>query len=464
MNETMRNLLRTLPAIETLLQRPHIKAAFLSHSRQKVVEAARHVVSSYRDDMLQGKRSSFHIEELEEAIVQCVARRERLGLRRVINATGTVLHTNLGRAILPKKAMEEALCVATHYTNVEYDVQKGRRGSRYDHCRDLLCTLTGAEDALVVNNNAAAVLLAVTTLAAGKEVILSRGELVEIGGSFRIPDIITSCGARLREVGTTNKTYLDDYEKAMTDETAAVMKVHCSNYKIVGFTEAPLLCDLSDFCHSHDLPLLYDLGSGLFFDMTEYGLPEEPIVKKALREGADVVTFSGDKLLGGPQAGIIAGKKDYIQALKKHPLLRALRVDKMTLAALEGTLRLYDEGRAEREIPVLSMLGQTEEMVLEKGKALQKIIQEKNIAITTRLIPCQDVVGGGSYPTETLSGWALAVTPLQGTATALEEALRHGDVPVIARVHHEEVLLSLRTVGDDEIPLLCHAIEKAVIP
>ncbi|MBS5582103.1 MAG: L-seryl-tRNA(Sec) selenium transferase [Megasphaera sp.] len=462
MNETLRGLLRTLPAVEAILQRPKIMASFSDYSRRHVTDAVRHVVAVYRQEIVGGTRCSVQIDEMEDDILRYVRQHDRPCLRPVINATGTVLHTNLGRAILSQAAIDEAVAGATHYTNLEYDLHHGCRGSRYDHCRSLLCKLTGAEDALVVNNNAAAVLLAVTTLAQGKDVILSRGELVEVGGSFRIPDVITACGARLREVGTTNKTHLSDYERAMTDETAVIMKVHCSNYKIIGFTETPQLKVISHFCHSHGLPLLYDLGSGLFLDMTAYGLPEEPVVSQAIRNGADIVTFSGDKLLGGPQAGIIAGKKEYIQTMKHHPLLRALRVDKMTLAALEGTLRLYEQNRAEQDIPVVHMLAQTEEDCRKKSEALQRAIEWEHLAVTTRLMGCDDVVGGGSYPTETLPGWAVALAPLNSSVTELEEALRLGDMPVIARVHRNWVLLSMRTVLEDEIPLLCQAIGDAI--
>jgi L-seryl-tRNA(Ser) seleniumtransferase len=385
-------------------------------------------------------------------VAERLDRLERPSLRPVINATGVVLHTNLGRAPLADAAIAAIARVARSYSNLEYDVAAGVRGSRYDHCAALLRELTGAEAALVVNNNAAAVVLALNTIAEGREAVVSRGELVEIGGSFRIPEIMERSGARLREVGATNRTHRGDYERALSEATGAVLKVHRSNFRIVGFTADVPLAEVVEIAHARGIPVLSDLGSGLLFDLTDLGLPPEPTATAALRAGADVVTMSGDKLLGGPQAGILLGRREWIDRMRKNPLCRAFRVDKLTLAALEATLALYrDPGRARREIPVLRMLGWTVEELGDRARAFAERLRTQGIEAELR--EGSSAVGGGAYPgVELPTVLVLPVVTPRGGATAFERRLRDGDPAVIARLVDGAVALDLRTVlpGEEE--------------
>jgi L-seryl-tRNA(Ser) seleniumtransferase len=393
-------------------------------------------------------------------VAERLDRLERPSLRPVINATGVVLHTNLGRAPLPDAALAAIARVARSYSNLEYDVAAGVRGSRYDHCAALLQELTGAEAALVVNNNAAAVVLALNTIAAGREAVVSRGELVEIGGSFRIPEIMERSGARLHEVGATNRTHRGDYERALSDATGAVLKVHRSNFRIVGFTADVSLADVAEIAHARGVPVLCDLGSGLLFDLTELGLPPEPTATAALRAGADVVTMSGDKLLGGPQAGIVLGRREWIDRMRKNPLCRAFRVDKLTLAALEATLALYrDPGRARREIPVLRMLGWTVAELGDRARAFAERLRTQGVEAELRA--GGSAVGGGAYPGVELPTVLVVPVAPRGGATALERRLRDGDPAVIARVVDGAVALDLRTVLPDEEEALLRRIVDA---
>ena len=329
MSKEIQNILASLPSVDVLLKQidpiyPHGKAK----------EATQQVVARLRESVVDGTRKTVIDQKEVIAMIHKQLEEKQFSLRRVINGTGTVIHTNLGRSSLSEKAQEQLLATSFHYSNLELDLESGKRGSRYSHLVSIVKKLTGAEDVLVVNNNAAAVLLVLSTLVQEKEVLVSRGELVEIGGAFRIPDVITSSGGTIVEVGTTNKTHLADYEKALNEDTGAILKVHTSNYRIVGCTECPKLENLAELAHENNLPLINDLGSGLLLDMRPFGLPYEPTVKEVLDQGCDIVTFSGDKLLGGPQAGIIVGKREYIEKMKKNQLLRALRIDKMTLSAL----------------------------------------------------------------------------------------------------------------------------------
>ena len=325
---------------------------------------------------------------------------------------------------------------------------------------DLLCRLTGAESALVVNNNAAAVLLILSDMAAGGEVVTSRGELVEIGGSFRVPDIMEACGATLKEVGTTNKTHLRDYDRAISDRTRALMKVHTSNYRIVGFSETPALADLVELGHARGLPVIEDLGSGCLVDLNRFGIHDEPTVQHSVQAGVDVVSFSGDKLLGGPQAGIIVGKKAIVDKLKKHPLTRAMRVDKMTLAALEATLQIYEAGLAEKEIPTIAMLAATPELL--RGKAEVLCAQMISAGIAAEVVPTEGQVGGGSVPTQMLSSFAVAVTPVKGSLEELETALRLGSVALIGRIHKDRFLLDVRTLWEKDFEAVVNAVAEAL--
>ena len=350
-------LLRRIPKVDELLRDPLLAGCCRTLPQQTVTQAIRQALEELRREILAGTLGALpERPELCRKIADLADRAALPSLRNVINGTGIVLHTNLGRACLSEQAARAAWCAARDYSTLEYDLKTGSRGLRYAHVEGLLCRLTGAESALVVNNNASAVLLLLSALAQGGQVVVSRGELVEIGGSFRVPDIMEACGAILREVGTTNKTHLRDYAAAIGPETRALMKVHTSNYRIVGFTEAPPLSELTALGHSHGLLVVEDLGSGCLVDLASYGLRGEPTVSASVAAGVDVVSFSGDKLLGGPQAGILVGRRELLDRLKSHPLTRAMRVDKMTLAALEATLRSYENGTAEQDIPTLAML------------------------------------------------------------------------------------------------------------
>ncbi len=365
----------------------------------------------------------------------------------MINGTGVILHTNLGRAPLSEKHMQQVACIATGYSNLEFDLQTGQRGSRYQHVEALLCELTGAQAALVVNNNAAAVMLALHTMAKGQEVIVSRGELVEVGGKFRIPDVMEMSGARLVEVGTTNKTHVEDYSEAITPDTGAILKVHTSNYRIVGFTQSVSVAQLTPLGLEHQIPILEDLGSGVLLDLSQYGLSYEPTVQEAIENGADVVTFSGDKLLGGPQAGILVGKKCYIDAMKKNQLTRALRIDKFTAAALEVVLQEYQsKERAEQEIPVLRMIQKSYDAIYQDAKALQLQLQQSLKQVEVDVVECHSQIGGGSLPMEYLPSCAVVLQPRNQTAMAYQQGMRKLAVPIIGRIVEEKILLDMRTI------------------
>lgn len=393
-----------------------------------------------------------------ERVRLALAERERPSLRHVINATGVVLHTNLGRAPLAEAALEAVRRVGEAYTNLEYDVEAGRRGSRYDHCVGLLRELTGAESALVVNNNAAAVALALNTLAAGKEAVVSRGELVEIGGSFRIPEVVAASGARLREVGATNKTHLRDYLAALGEATGAILKVHRSNFRVVGFTAEVPLAELVELGREHGIPVVEDLGSGLLHDLSEFGLPPEPTAGDSIRAGATVVTMSGDKLLGGPQAGIILGAEEWIARMRANPLCRAFRVDKLTLAALEATLQLYrDPERARREVPTLRMLAAHADELRQRATTLCERLNGSGVAAAPR--DGFSAVGGGAYPEAELPTTLVAVD-LGRPAHEAERALRAGEPPVIARIADSTLVLDPRTILPGEEEALVQALRR----
>ena len=454
----MKELLRKIPKVDELLKQTALADAIVQYGTKAVTEAVRAELDCLRQEIL-----SRQVTLLPEpgALCQQICRRvQRAALpsfRRVINGTGILLHTNLGRACLSEKAARAVYEVSKAYSNLEYDLATGKRGSRYSHVEDILCRLTGAESALVVNNNAAAVLLVLSALTAGGQVPVSRGELVEIGGSFRIPEIMEACGAQLKEVGATNKTHLRDYENAIRENTKALMKVHTSNYRIVGFSETPALSDLVELGHKYDLPVIEDLGSGCLLDLNRFGIHDEPSVQDSIRAGVDVVSFSGDKLLGGPQAGIILGKKKYLDILKKHPLNRAMRVDKMTLASLETTLRSSENGAAE-EIPVIGMLAAAPEDLHFKAEQLAFLLTEAGME--TEIVPTMGQVGGGSVPNHNLPSYAVAFC---GDVNALEERLRTGLQPIIGRIHEGKYLLDVRTLFEADFPTIVEAIREAVL-
>ena len=450
-------LLRKLPKVDELLRNPEIEALRGEYPEQTVTDAVRKIIADLRQGILSGQIENLPgQEELMASVASQVRADARPSMRRVINGTGIVLHTNLGRACLSEKAAAAAADAAKRYSTLEYNVATGGRGLRYSHVEELICRLTGAESALVVNNNAAAVLLVLSSMTTGGQVPVSRGELVEIGGSFRVPDIMEACGAQLKEVGTTNKTHLFDYERAICPETKALMKVHTSNYRIVGFTEKPTLAEMVELGHKYNLPVIEDLGSGSLVNLEQFGLHDEPTVQDSIRAGVDVVSFSGDKLLGGPQAGIIIGKKQYVDKMKKHPLTRAMRVDKMTLAALESTLRSYDNGTY-HDIPTIAMLSMTNSQLKEKAGIL--LDDFRQAGITAQLQAVEGQVGGGSVPTQTIPSWAVA---LEGNVDALEEKLRLGEIAIVGRIHDGKYLLDVRTLRHDDFPVITSAVKEAL--
>jgi len=462
--------LRKIPSVDELLSRPQVVDLLKVHPRNVVVEAIRKGLERVRDDILRKQdlpklgEAFFTFENLYPLFQKEIDLQIQPHLRRVINATGVVLHTNLGRSPLHPSAIKHLVEVSKTYSNLEYDLERGERGDRYTHVEETLCRLSGAESALVVNNNAGAVLLVLNTLADGKEVIVSRGELVEIGGAFRIPDVMKRSGALLREIGTTNRTHFNDYQKAIGPHTALLLKVHTSNFRVMGFTSEVSLQDLVQLGREHQLPVVDDLGSGCLIDLTQHGLEKEPTVQETIKTGVDAVTISGDKLLGGPQAGIILGKKNILDLFKINPLTRALRIDKLTLAALESTLLLYfDEKRAMEEIPVLSMLSLDMRKLKKRGKRLLKRLSRMtNERMTISLKEDVSQVGGGALPLQELPTVVVAVKPLDFSVNSLEESLRKGDPPIISRISKEELILDMRTVFDEEIPLLAAGIERAV--
>ncbi len=480
---------RRLPSVDKLLLTPEVAGLVAEYGSAAVTAATRAELAGARADIQQGQEAPSG-EALAERITGSVAAAAAPSLRPVINATGVLIHTNLGRTPLSRSAQEAVTRLSRGYSTLEYDVKAGQRGSRHDHPSRLLCELTGAEAALVVNNNAAAVFLALTALCRGREVVVSRGELVEIGGGFRIPDVLRQSGATLVEVGTTNRTHAQDFEAAIGPDTAALMRIHASNFKQVGFVTKPSLAELVEIAQGHglgqargaegigeadgktvcagagqakgDRPLVIDdLGSGTLLDTGQFGLAAEPMAQSSVQDGADVITFSGDKLLGGPQAGLIVGKAEYISRLRSHPLARALRVDKMTLAALDGTLQAYRRGRAVREIPVWRMMAETEEAVQRRARHFQARLTESGIE--AKVIRGESTIGGGSLPGETLATFLLAldVPQTDGAAASLREA----EPPVICRIQNAQLLFDLRTVLPEQeqalLEILCRRLPRS---
>ena len=438
---------REIPSVDALLASPEFEPILKGFPRQLVVTVTRIVIEEIRNRLLAGDKDiePDGLDYYARMVLIRLGKETMPSLRGVINATGVVLHTNLGRAPLAEVAADAMAAAARGYSNLEYDVELGKRGSRYDHCVKLLRELTGAEDAIVVNNNAAALVLVLNTTAKGKGVAVSRGELVEIGGGFRIPEILERAGAFLVEVGSTNRTRLSDYEDSIEKgEVAAILKVHRSNFRITGFTEDTTLASLADLANQEGIPLLHDLGSGLFITADALALPAEPLASDSLNAGADLVAVSGDKLLGGPQAGIILGTSELIDSLRQNPLCRALRVDKVTLAGLEATLQLYrDPAQALESVPTLRMLGNTPEAL---GKRCEQLAAElKGLGVGSSIVESEGRVGGGTYPGVKLPGFALALDGPHG-AEALAMHLRNGDPPVIARIVDKRVFIDLRTV------------------
>jgi L-seryl-tRNA(Ser) seleniumtransferase len=454
--------LRRLPSVDALVRRLTGLSEVREVSRPRLTGLVREVLDAERRRVTAGQDAPADIEALTTRILESVARTGPFSLRPLVNATGVVLHTNLGRALLSPLALERLGRVAGEYSNLELDLASKERGSRYAHVEALLRRLTGAEDALVVNNNAAAVLLALETLAHGKEVIVSRGELIEIGGEFRIPDIMLRSGALLREVGTTNRTHLRDYAEAIGPATGLLLKVHTSNYRVVGFTADVSSRELVELGRPRSLPVMEDLGSGSLIDLRRWGFPHEPTVPEVVAAGVDLVSFSGDKLLGGPQAGIVVGRRELVGRLKKNPWNRALRVDKLTLAALEATLYAYDAGRALETVPTLRMLTEPLADVRRRARRLlTRIPGEIRRRLAATVVEDHAQVGGGALPTVELPTAAVALGASPETARRLDEALRRGDPPVIGRIADDRLLIDCRTVLSSQVPPLATAIAAA---
>jgi L-seryl-tRNA(Ser) seleniumtransferase len=459
MNETAKTDLSDLPSVHFLLEQDVVADLIMDHGRDLVTESIRDTLQALRDEIPVAKKLP---DISTQAIIRRLGRRldqiSQPSLRPVFNLTGTVLHTNLGRAPLPAEAIEAMSRVAAGASNLEFDLAKGKRGDRDDHLEKLVCRLTGAEAATVVNNNAAAVLLTLNSLANRKEVAVSRGELIEIGGAFRIPDIMGRAGCKLHEVGTTNRTHLKDFAAAISPKSAMLMKVHTSNYEVQGFTAEVPEGDLATLAHEHDLCFVVDLGSGTLADLTRFGLPAEPTPNQSFADGADVVTFSGDKLLGGPQCGIIAGRADLIAKIKKNPMKRALRVDKMTIAALEAIFRLYlNPDKLAQKIPALRLLSRPQDEIRAMAKTLvPHLAAALDGEAEVSVIDSFSQIGSGALPVDTLPSAALAISPTSGGSVGrqlkrLAATFRALPVPVIGRIHEDQLLFDIRCLEDSTI-------------
>ena len=464
--EKQQALLRMLPGVDYILELSKADPFFNDIPKSVLVRTTRSVVERLRAIIIDDQRGitetklsdSVILEEIKNSVKKAMT----TNLKRIVNATGVVVHTNLGRSLLAKDAVENLLTIASGYSNLEFDLSKGMRGSRYSIVEDILCEISGAQAAMVVNNNAGAVFLCLETLSKDKKVIVSRGELVEIGGSFRIPDVMAKSGAILKEVGTTNRTHFHDYEKAIEHDTGLLLKVHKSNYSIVGFTAEVSLEELVDLGVKYQIPVMEDLGSGTFVDFSKYGLLKEPTVQESVAAGVDVVTFSGDKLLGGPQAGIIVGKNDSIDRIKKNPITRALRIDKLTLAALESTLRHYRNiDRGIDSIPTLRMItlpfGHTEARAKELAKLLENTGDSR---MSVYLIDLFSRPGGGAFPLLKLPSKGVGVKVQGISANAVEKKMRSNEIPIIGRIEEDRFIMDLRTIQDDELPIIKKAFDN----
>lgn len=448
MNKNM--LYRSIPKVDILLEDEALKSLMDQYGKEPVMEAIHTETDRLRafiGSCEEEEKSAEEVALLKEHILNAVTAMHTSNMRPVVNATGTILHTNLGRAPIGKEHMEKVALIATGYSNLEYNLSEGRRGERYSHFEKLLCKITGAEAAMAVNNNAAAVMLILSSLAKGGEVIVSRGELVEIGGKFRIPDVMEQSGATLVEVGTTNKTHFADYQDAITEETKALLKVHTSNYRIVGFTDTVEMEALVPLAKERGIPVIEDLGSGVLIDLSKYGLTYEPTVQNSIEKGVDVVCFSGDKLLGGPQAGIIVGKKKYIDWMKKNQLTRALRIDKFTAATLELVLQEYlSEEKAIQNIPVLRMITEPLEEVTKAARTLSRMLNLAKLPAVIQTEACESQIGGGSLPLERMNSMAVTIRPEKISVAELEERMRRLPVPIIPRTANDAIILDVRTM------------------
>ena len=455
----MSSSFRNLPSVDLLLSQEPVLQLAQNYIHDAVVSLIRQQLEECRHTIAQGGVPPT-LPDLVNMIIHRATQAWQSWPQSVINATGVILHTNLGRAPLSLQAVQAAMAAASGYTDLEFDLVKGGRGSRQAHMRSLLCQVTGAEAALVVNNNASAIMLGLAAIANGKEVLVSRGEAVEIGGGFRIPDVLAQSGARLVEVGTTNRTYVADYESGITENTAAILKVHASNFRVMGFTHTPETLELVEMGKRHNVPVLHDLGSGCLLDTTQFGLAHEPMVQESIATGCGLAFFSGDKLVGGPQAGIVVGQREHVKRLERHPLARAMRIDKMSLAALGATLLYYLKGKATTDIPVWQMIAAAPEELKRRVARWQRAIGSQGVS----LVSGQSTIGGGSLPGETLPTWLLTLDPdaSAGGAEGLAQHLRQATTPVVARIENDRVVLDPRTVQPEEEKALIRLVREAM--
>lgn len=457
-------LLRNLPKMDLLINDQKVKNLIGIFGRESILKELRETLDFYRRAILNEEKDSVPtIEEIRGKVENKLSIKKEPSIKRVINATGIVIHTNLGRSLLSENSIKAMINVARGYSNLEYNLKDGKRGSRHNHISNILKELTGAEDAVVVNNNAAAVMLVLNELSKNKEVIVSRGELVEIGGAFRVPEIMELSGSFLKEVGTTNRTHLSDYENAIGDNTSLLLKVHSSNFKIIGFTKEVSSEELASLGKKHNIITMEDLGSGILVDLSEEGFSESKTVMDVVKSGIDIITFSGDKLLGGPQAGIIVGKKEYIERLKKNQLMRALRVDKITLAALEATLMEYlNKESVMKEIPTLNMISLTKEELKKKAFELKSMLDSIELDYSFSIRENTSFVGGGSMPGEEITSYVIEIVSKSLDANEIEKSLREYKTPIISRINKGKVLLDVRTIKEDEYETILKALEERI--
>lgn len=452
-------LLRKLPKVDKLLNDEELFDLGRELDYYTFAETIKKSVEIFREGILKNEIIDFSKEDVINKIIEIGSISKLNSLRKVINGTGTIIHTNLGRSKFSERVIKNMSEVGFNYTNLEYDLENGRRGSRYAHLEELICKVTGAEAAIVVNNNAAAVILALNELAKGKETIVSRGELVEIGGSFRIPDIMKLSGSKLVEVGTTNRTYAGDYIGAINEETGLLLKVHTSNYKITGFVSNISPQELAKIGSEKGIITMEDIGSGVLIDFSKYGVTKEPTVQESIAAGVDIVTFSGDKLLGGPQGGIIVGKKDIIERLKKNQYMRAFRMDKISIAALEVTFKYYlDEREAIKNIPTLKMILENPQIVKERAEKLYSYLEK--IGVKGTVIPTEAKIGGGSMPEETVLSYGVA---FEGNANYLEEKFRKNILPIIGRIYEDRFVIDMKTLSNEEIEVVAQHIKRLYV-
>jgi L-seryl-tRNA(Ser) seleniumtransferase len=459
----MDSLLRKIPKVDQVLKHEQWRQLLRQYSQDSAKDALRAVLDELRLNIKEKKVTAMPtLEQIIEETGRRAAEFARPGLRKVINGTGVVIHTNLGRSLLAKAATDALVRIASNYSNLEYDLKRGKRGDRYEHCSSILHRLTGAEASLIVNNNAAAVLLVLDTFAQGKEVVIARGELIEIGGSFRIPDVMRKSGAILREVGTTNRTFREDYERALHENTGLLMKAHASNFRIRGFVHETSVSELVELGKRYRVPVFYDAGSGLLYPLKGGRAFDEPVIAGLADTGLDMISFSADKLLGGPQAGIVLGKSAYVDAMKKNPLMRAFRPDKFTLAALEATLFLYADEDKRSQIPTLEMIYEEETSLKRRASRLAALLRKRSAHLSVSVVKLASEVGGGSLPDVDLPSYGVALEPHAMSPVAFEERLRKLEIPIIARIGRDRLLIDVRTVRKADEPLLISGIAAAL--